>query len=179
MIKINLLPRAARKAAMPDRRRLLGGAIGTLVVLGAGYAWWTVSGAAADLRRRIENTKAEIQRLDVVAKKVDQLKADRKRLEERLQLIQRLAAIQAGPVRLLDVVNQELPDEIWLTSLTKTGTRVVIQGFAFSDFSIADFMTRLSRTAPLMTEVELSFSERAEVQKVPLKKFEIVCKMSG
>ncbi len=179
MIKVNLLPRTDRKAVVPDRRRLLGGAMGVLVVLGAGYAWWTVSGAAADLRRRIETTKAEIQRLDVVAQKVDQLKADRKRLEEKHQIIQRLVASQTGPVRLLDVLNQELPDEVWLTSLTKTGTRVVIQGFAFSDFSIADFMTRLSRTAPLVTEVELSFSEQAEVQKMPLKKFEIVCKMSG
>jgi Tfp pilus assembly protein PilN len=179
MIKINLLPRTARKTAAPDRRLLLGGAVGVLVFLGGGYAWWTVSGEAADLQRRIGATKAEIQRLDVVAKKVDQFKADRKKLEEKLQLIQRLLVSQAGPVRLLDVLNQELPEEVWLTSLTKVGTKIIIQGFAFSDFSIADFMTRLSRTAPLMTEVELSFSEKAEVQKVPLKKFEIVCKMSG
>ena len=179
MIKINLLPRTVRRTVAPDRRRLLGGALGILVFLGAGYAWWAVRGAAADLQRRIEATKAEIQRLDVIAKKVDQFTADRKKLEEKLQLIQRLLAAQTGPVRLLDALNRQLPDEVWLTSLTKNGTKVVIQGFAFSDYSIADFMTRLSQTAPLITGVELSFSEQAEVQKVPLKKFEIVCKMSG
>jgi len=63
MIKINLLPRTARKAAAPDRRLLLGGAVGILVFLGGGYAWWTVGGEAADLQRRIGATKAEIQRL--------------------------------------------------------------------------------------------------------------------
>ncbi len=82
-------------------------------------------------------------------------------------------------MHLLQSLSVELPDELWLTALSKTGTRLVIRGYSYTDFGIANFMTRLSHTAPLLKDVELVFSEQAEVRKVPLKKFEIVCTIAG
>jgi hypothetical protein len=40
-------------------------------------------------------------------------------------------------------------------------------------------MTQLGKKAPLIREVELVVSEQAEVQKVPLKKFEVICTVAG
>jgi hypothetical protein len=40
-------------------------------------------------------------------------------------------------------------------------------------------MTRLHRNAGLFSEVELTFTERAELQKVPIKRFELTLKLKG
>ncbi|MBI2080616.1 MAG: PilN domain-containing protein, partial [candidate division NC10 bacterium] len=81
------------------------------------------------------------------------------------------------PVRLMDQISRQLPNEVWLTGLRETGGRVTLQGFAFTDFAIAEYMTRLKRDGGLFSEVELSFSERTEVQKVPVKRFELTLRV--
>lgn len=179
MIRINLLPRVSRATAGREWRTAGGGvvALGVLAILG--ILWWMVSSEARSLEGQITTVQAEITRLDVVAKKVDQFKAEKKLLEERLKVIQTLLAAQSVPVHLMQALNDELPDEIWLSSISKTGNRLVIRGYSFTDFGIANFMTRLGKTAPLVREVELVVSEQAEVQKVPLKKFEVVCTVAG
>jgi Tfp pilus assembly protein PilN len=179
MIRVNLLPKVARRTATRDWRSVAGGVVAFLVVGGMFYMWWSVSSEARALQGRIVSIQAEIKRLEVVAKKVDKFKADKKMLEERLKVIRRLLASQSVPVHLLQALNDQLPDEVWLSAVTKTGGRLVIRGYSFTDFGIANFMTRLSRTSPLLRDVELVVSEQAEVQKVPLKKFEIITKVAG
>lgn len=179
MIRVNLLPKVSRASTTRDWRSMAGGAAAAFVVLAMVYMWWSVSSQARNLEGRIASTQAEIQKLESVAKKVDQYKADKKMLEERLKVIQTLLASQSVPVHLLQALNDQLPDEVWLNAVSKTGGRLIIRGYSFTDFGIANFMTRLGQAAPLLQDVELVVSEQAEVQKVPLKKFEIVCKVLG
>ncbi|MBW8057901.1 MAG: hypothetical protein FVQ86_07760 [candidate division NC10 bacterium] len=179
MIRVNLLPRVSRKAAAGGMRSMLVGFVALLVLAGLGYGWWSVYGHARTLEGRIVSMQAELKRLEVVANKVDKFKADKKTLEERIKVINSLLISQRVPVHLLQALNDELPDEVWLNSIAKTGTRLVIRGYSFTDFGIANLMTRLGRTAPLLQEVELVVSEQAEVQKVPVKKFEILCRVTG
>lgn len=179
MIRVNLLPKVGRRKAASDWRSNAGGAAAAFVLIAMVYMWWSVSSQARSLEGEIVSMQAEIQKLEAVAQKVDQFKADKKRLEERLKVIQTLLASQSVPVHLLQALNDELPDEVWLSAITKTGGRLVIRGYSFTDFGIANFMTRLGRTAPLFQNVELVVSEQAELQKVPLKKFEIICKIAG
>lgn len=179
MIRINLLPKTVRRAPDRDWRVQVGGVVGVLILLGMGYAWWSVSSETRTLQGRITTMQAELRRLDAVAKKVERFKADKRQLEQRLKVIQTLLTSQSTPVQLLSAISVKLPKELWLTSLSKTGSRLVIRGFSFTDFGIASFMTRLSQTAPLLKDVELVISEQAQVQKVPVKKFEIVCRVNG
>jgi type IV pilus assembly protein PilN len=152
---------------------------GLLLIAVLGFLWWMVSSQASSLEAQIVSMEAEIKRLEVVAKQVDQYKAEKKLLEERVRVIQTLLASQSIPVHLMQTLNDELPDEIWLNSISMTGNKLVLRGYSFTDFGIANFMTRLGKTAPLIREVELVVSEQAEVQKVPLKKFEVVCTVAG
>ena len=179
MIRVNLLPRTARASAERDWRSLAGGAAAGFIILVMLLMWWRVSSQAGSLRQEISSMQAELKQLEVVAKQVEQFKKEKKELEERLKAIQRLLAAQSVPVHLLQTLSVELTDELWLTSISKKGTRLRIKGYSFTDFGIANFMTRLSRKAPLLQDVELVVSEQTEVQKTTLKKFEIVCKMLG
>ena len=179
MIRVNLLPKAGRAATGGDWRTVGAGfgGLGLLAVLGA--VWWMVSSQASSLEGQITSIQTEIKRLEVVAKQVDQYKAEKKLLEERLRVIQTLLASQSIPVHLMQALNDELPDEISLNSISMTGNKLVLRGYSYTDIGIANFMTQLGKKAPLIREVELVVSEQAEVQKVPLKKFEVVCTVAG
>jgi len=179
MIRVNLLPKAGR-AATGGEWRTVGAGFGGLVLLAVlGVLWWMVASQASSLEGQIASMEAEIKRLEVVAKQVDQYKAEKKLLEERLRVIQTLLASQSIPVHLMQALNDELPDEIWLNSISMTGNKLVLRGYSYTDIGIANFMTQLGKKAPLIREVELVVSEQAEVQKVPLKKFEVVCTVAG
>ncbi|MBI3002996.1 MAG: PilN domain-containing protein [candidate division NC10 bacterium] len=177
MIKINLLPHLSRKKAAVNRRAQLAGLGAVVVLLALMYAWWTMASEARSLRAEIAVTQQELKRYDEIAKKVAKFEADKKRLEEKIKTIDRLIASQTGPVRLMDQISRQLPNEVWLTGLREAGGRVTLQGFAFTDFAIAEYMTRLKRDGGLFSEVELSFSERTEVQKVPVKRFELTLRV--
>ncbi|MFQ5655933.1 MAG: PilN domain-containing protein [Candidatus Methylomirabilales bacterium] len=179
MIRVNLLPKGARKTSTRDWRPMAGGIVGALVLLGMLYGWWSLSSEARSLQRRMGTLQVELRKLEKVAKKVERFKAEKRKLEQRLKAIKRLSASQSAPVSLLQALSIKLPDELWLTSMSKTGNRLVLRGYSFTDFGIADFMTQLGETAPLIRDVELVFSEKATVRKVPLKKFEIVCAIKG
>jgi len=179
MIKINLLPHVSRKKASVNRRAQLAGLGSVVVVLVLLYVWWSMVSASNELRVKIDQTQKELTRYEEVAKKVAQFEADKKRLQEKVTTIDRLIASQTGPVRLMDQISRQLPSEVWLTSLRETGGRILLQGYAFTDFAIAEYMTRLHRDAGLFTEVELSFTERAEVQKIPVKRFELSLKLKA
>ena len=179
MIRVNLLPKAGR-AATGGEWRTVGAGFGGLVLLAVlGVLWWMVASQASSLEGQIASMEAEIKRLEVVAKQVDQYKAEKKLLEERFRVIQTLLASQSIPVHLMQALNDELPDEVWLNSISMTGNKLVLRGYSYTDIGIANFMTQLGKKAPLIREVELVVSEQAEVQKVPLKKFEVVCTVAS
>lgn len=179
MIRVNLLSKTARTTAERDWRLLAGVAAAALVVVVMVFMYLNEKSQARSLEREITSMQAELKQLEEVARQVDQFKKDNQLLEERRNVIHRLLASQSLPVHLLQALSEQLTEELWLTSVSKTGTRLTIRGYSFTDFGIANFMTRLGRTAPLLTNVELVVSEQAEVDKVTLKKFEIICRMTG
>lgn len=180
MIRINLLPKEQRRRTVSfNWQTPLAALAGIVLLAGMGYGWWTLSGQVKALRYEVQRVREELQRFTHQAKEVDQLEAVKKSLEERQQVISRILTSKQGPARLLDELSRLLPNEIWLTSLAKTQDRLVIQGYAFSNFGVANLMTNLQKASPLFSQVELSFSEKALVQQVPVERFEITANVQG
>lgn len=177
MIRINLLPRAER-AARPTAVRwgvvMILGVVCLVAVLA--LLWLNLTMQISDLKQEIERTQAELLKYQTIAKEVEKYKADKRNLEEKLASIDRLKAGQVGPVHMLDEASQLLPQGIWLTSLNNSASRLTLQGYSFSNFAIADFMTRLAKApSARFTNVDLTYSEQAKIGKVPIEKFEITC----
>jgi len=174
MIKINLLPREERKRRAPINTTFLLGSVGAVVALLAmGYGWYWLNGEVNRLQADIQQTQAEMKRFEELAKQVDKFQAEKKRLEEKITIIATLTAAQGGPVRLLDEVSKALPNEVWLTAFTRTGKKLDISGIAYSNFSVANFMTNLSSASGLISNVDLVVSEKATVEQVPVERFSI------
>jgi type IV pilus assembly protein PilN len=174
MIKINLLPREERKRRAPMNTTLLLGIVGAAVTcLAMAYGWFWLHGEVGRLQEDIQRTQAELKRFEELAKQVDKFQAEKKRLEEKLKIIQALVLAQGGPVRLLDEVSKALPNEVWLTALSRTGKRMDISGIAFSNFNVATLMTNLGQASPLISSVDLVVSEKTLVEQVPVERFTI------
>jgi type IV pilus assembly protein PilN len=173
MIKINLLPREERKRrTQVSPAVLLGVLAAVVVVLAMGYGWYWLNGEVNRLQSDIQTTQAELKRFEELAKQVDKFQAEKKRLEEKIKVIETLVVAQGGPVRLLDEVSKALPNEVWLTTFNRVGKRLEIGGIAFSNFSVANFMTNLGASV-LIANVDLVVSEKAVVEQVPVERFNI------
>jgi type IV pilus assembly protein PilN len=174
MIKINLLPREERRRRAPINTKIWLGVAGAIVAfLAMGYGWFWLNGEVNRLQGDIRTTQAELKRFEEEAKLVDTFQAEKKRLEEKLKIIQALMVAQGGPVRLLDEISKALPNEVWLTALTRSGKKLDISGIAYSNFNVATFMTNLGSATELIANVDLVVSEKAVVEQVPVERFSI------
>jgi type IV pilus assembly protein PilN len=174
MIKINLLPREERKRRAPVNSKVWVAAVVGLGVLGVmAYGWMWLNGEVGRLQTEIQKTQGELKRFEELAKQVDKFQAEKKVLEEKLKIIQALVVAQSGPVRLLDAVSNALPAEVWLTGFTRTGKKLDVSGIAYSNFTVANFMTNLASASTLISNVDLVVSEKTVVEQVPVERFSI------
>lgn len=179
MIRVNLLPRVARRKRRIEKRKVLTILLVLVVLFGMAYLYYNLRTQVQSLRAQISQVQAELTRYQVLVKKVDQFKGDRKKLQEKLAAINRLMASRTGPVKVMDEVSKFLPAEVWLTSISQSSSKIVIQGYSFTNFGVADFLTRLNRSSSLFQDVELSYSEKTVVEKVPVERFEITLNTKG
>ncbi len=174
MIRINLLPKEQRIRRAPVNTTRILAAVGAVIVLLAmAYGWYWLNGEVGRLETAIQQTRADLKRFEELAKQVDKYRAEKKRLEEKIQVIGTLLAAQAGPVRLIDELSKALPNEVWLTAFSRTGKRLEISGVAFSNFNVATLMTNLGKVSEIISNVDLVVSEKSTVEQVPVERFTI------
>lgn len=178
MIKINLLPPEERvkRVAIPTNL-ILAGLGGVLVLIAMAYGWYWLSGEVSRLQSAIVQAKADQKRFEELTKQVDKFKAEKKRLEDKIKVIDTLVAGQGGPVRLLDEVYRALPQEVWLTTLNKSGKKLEITGVASSNFTVATFLTNLGKASKLLANVDLVVSEKITIENQSLERFTITAEV--
>ncbi len=178
MIKINLLPREERIRRAPvDTRLILAGFGAVILLLAMGYGWYWLSGEVRHLEASIQQARADLKRYEDLAKQVDRFREEKKRLEDKIKVIETLVAAQRGPVQILDEVSKALPNEVWLTALNRTGKRLEISGIAFSNFNVAALMTNLGKASNLLSSVDLVVSEKTTVGDVGVERFTITAEL--
>ena len=180
MIRINLLPREERRrkirVEVPQAAIV---ALTILVVAGMWGYWRLVRRDVERIRADIVSTRREIAQNQQIVRLVEQYGRDKNQLQNRLTLVQRLVTDQGIPVRLLDGISQALPDDVWLAGISKVSGKLVVQGYAASHFAVANLMTALGRIKPIISSVELNYSELQIFENKPVERFEIIAALSG
>ena len=180
MIKINLLPREERRRKVQVKVPQAAVVLLTILIVGGMWLYWrSVKRDVQRIQVEIVATRNEIAQNQQIVRLVEQYTRDKKQLEDRLTLIQRLVNAQSTPVSLLDGISQALPDDVWLAGVSKLTGRLVVQGYASSHFSVADLMIALGRLKPIISSVELIFSELQMYENKPVERFEILATVSG
>jgi len=159
MIRINLLAterpaaggkKRAASSAAPSAPGALQAYLFLVLFAGGtalfcGFLWFVKSASIRELDSQIESAKKRQQELQAIKAKVDEYEAQKRMLDAKINLIEKLQQEQSGPVHLLDEVSRALPDFVWLTSLEQNGNTLSFKGESNGLSSVADFMTKLGQ----------------------------------
>lgn len=155
MIEINLLPhRESRRIA--ELRQTFAILFLGLVVAGGGIFF-----VSRDLNANLERAETNVKQLEAAIEqfkpqqaKVAKFKKQRKRLEEKIDVIQGLERARTGPVRLFDELSLLTPERLWLRSLKTKGHKITLEGSSLDTGIVADFLRSMNQSE-FFTEVDL------------------------
>jgi type IV pilus assembly protein PilN len=171
--RINLLPhreerrKASRKhfAIVAAMTAVLGGAV---VLLVHGFYAAKVS----EQTSRNDFLKKETAKLDKDIEEIKKLKDEIAALLSRKQVIETLQADRAQTVYLLDQLVRQLPDGIYLRSITQRGLRVNLLGYAQSNARVSTLMRNIESSgwleAPKLNEIKATMVNAKRVSEFNL-----------
>ncbi|MEW5805930.1 MAG: PilN domain-containing protein [Acidobacteriota bacterium] len=157
MIKINLLAErrpAKERAPIITIERGEGWwrgliLIGIIVLSFIVVAGWYYSLDRQTRRLKAENERAdkELKRLEEVRKKGDLYQKRRDLLERKVNIILQLKKNQTVPVLILDQISRNLPDFLWLDSLSEKSNVITLNGKATTYTAVSNFYNNLNQSA--------------------------------
>ncbi len=177
MIRINLLPfRAARKKENIRRQVSIFSLMLVLVILILVYYVTWVDRKIDHLNSGITQLKGQIALYKNKADQVTSIKKKLKILEQKLDIVHSLEAKRKAPVQLIEAFTQLMvPERMWITSLKADEKSVVLQGLAYDNKTVADFMTRVEMSS-LFSSVDLKTLQMKQIKgDARLKSFEVSC----
>lgn len=178
MIRINLLPfRAARKKENV-RRQLSVFILSVFFTIAALYFINVkLNSQIQHLSTKVENTKKELAKYDKINKEIAAIKKELAILSKKIEVVKKLDTNRKEPVIFLDTMTKMvIPRRMWLTSLEVKEKKIMLEGIALDNKTVADFMTRME-VSNFFDGVNLKTlkQEKTKKKKLNLKKFEITC----
>src|SRR6202158_549285 len=169
MIRINLRCQVRPKAA---RRPVpLGAMFQLMLIVGAlalsiGALWLHYAALHSEVRKtqeQIGKLKAEKLRLEGLKQEVDTFDARKKVLTQRINVIEQLQRDRTGGQELLDTISTTVSrtDALWLTSMSRKGNTLVIEGTARSMNAVANYITQMRRSG-YFQKIEIKESRQDE-----------------
>jgi type IV pilus assembly protein PilN len=171
VIRINLLPvrELRRQARMRRQLYIFGAAVGA-VLIGVALVWWEDMRGIGRLEAEKAGLNAELASLKSIVDEVAELEKRETLLNARLETIKRLRQNQRGPVRVLDTLSRNLPEQAWLEAIEESAGVYKVMGYALTNFAVADLLRHLQQSREF-TAVDLISSEQAVVANREIKKF--------
>jgi type IV pilus assembly protein PilN len=182
MIRINLLAverereRSKTRVVIPAAQRATIGAtlILLMTVLGVGWWFWSLRQQSILVDEEIARAEIQTQQLRSVLAQVQKFEARKAQLQQRVSIIEQLRNGQQAPVHVLDEISKSLPDRLWLTDMTQTGSEFAISGMTTSMTAVSDFIANLESTRWFKRPVEIVDSQvQADAKIGDLVKFSV------
>ncbi|HXQ25887.1 MAG TPA: PilN domain-containing protein [Candidatus Acidoferrales bacterium] len=171
MIRINLLGQArpkATKQAVPLEAtvQILFAcvAVGLALVI-LGITFYQQKRQLDDTNKRIAALRAEKASLQQIKQDVDRFESQKAVLQQRIDVIETLQRNRSGAQDLLQMVANTVVriDALWLTSLSRQGDSIELQGEAGSINAVANFITELKRSG-YFDQVEIKNAKENDLQ---------------
>lgn len=105
---------------------------------------------------------------------IKKFKEDEALIESRISALEKIAKDRQREIRVMDLLQNVIPEKAWLSRLEINPDRVNIQGMAMSDFEVSSFLEALTKSVFLM-DVNLVSSNEVTEDGIVLKRFEISC----
>ena len=143
------------------------------VLVAAGYWYWEKR-ERDNRRETVAQREGEAKKLESIIAEVEDYQRRKDSLQNRIDLINQLKQNQKGPVRIMDQISRDLPDLVWLDSMTINAGQVQITGRGLNPNAIALFIENIKKdpyfeeptfggvtqvsVAPLVYSFDMSFA---------------------
>lgn len=144
MARINLLP--WREELRKQRQTEFGYMMLGAAVAAVALVYFVISyydGQIADQEGRNALIQAEIVKLDKQIAEIKELEKKKQELVTRIEIIQNLQLSRPLVVRLFDTLPRTLPDGVYLTELSRTGSALAMKGKTESNNRVSKFMRNI------------------------------------
>jgi type IV pilus assembly protein PilN len=173
MNHINLLPHREerRRRARQHFFVVAGGtAIVGVLVVGLMHTFYAAKIETQTDRNRF--LKSEIVKLDKDIAEIKKLRDEIQALLARKQVIETLQADRAQTVHLLDELVRQMPEGVYLRSVSQKGLRVNLVGYAQSNARVSTLMRNIE-ASPWLEKPELIEVRAANVEKKRVSEFNL------
>ncbi len=178
MIKINLLAekRKKKKIKGPANFVIQIAIVAVATLLAAVIATALLKLKVSQLKAEIETNNATIVDLTKKINEVKKYEQYNKEIQQKSAIIETLRKNQSVPVKILNDISMTLPNGVWLSFLIYKDEGVDLEGYAFTNFNIVNYVENLKKLEHL-TDVYLVESRESEVEKKKAYKFKIIFKV--
>ena len=181
MIKINLLPtkrKPPKKITELQQQMVLGALLLILSGIGFWYFWTQLNNRIETLQREKAAAEARIREQDNMLKEVKTVEEERKKVADKIGVIEQLKKNQGSLVRLLDELSKALPQGVNLKSLSEKNGQVDIDGTAFTNNDIVHFVDNL-KASPFFTDVFLQESVQGVQEGIEIYTYKLQVTFRG
>ena len=171
--RVNLLPhRAERRKRAKQHFAIVsaGTAVVGLLIVGLVHSYFAERISAQEGRNQF--LKSEIAKLETEIAEINKLKDEIRALLARKQVIETLQADRAQTVHLLDELVKQMPEGVFLKSLSQKGMRIQLLGYAQSNARVSTLMRNIESSRWLSTP-ELIEVKSAGIDKRRVSEFNL------
>jgi type IV pilus assembly protein PilN len=93
----------------------------------------------------VNEAQIEVDKLAPIIAEVEQFKAKKAKLENKVNIISQLKNNQQGPVQIMDEISRALPELLWMDRMQVSGQSITLTGRAFNTNAVANFLENLDR----------------------------------
>ncbi len=178
MIKINLLHRSVeekeKKANVVRQLAIVFLSLFIFLVILASVHLY-IAHSITNLETDIATKEARLLVLKKIIGEIDDIREEKRVLEKKLAVINRLEEGRLYPVRMLDEFNTLVsPRDIQLTKVSEQGSQVSIEGVGRDNIAVALFMKSLE-LSKFIQSVDLISSKQVDMSGVKVNQFSLSC----
>jgi type IV pilus assembly protein PilN len=134
--------------------------------------WKLQSDKIAALEKSKAGAEARLREQDIILKEVKNVEDERKKVTEKIEIIEKLKKNQSGPVRLLDEISTALPQGVNLASLVENNNNINIDGEAFTNEDIVRFVEHL-KASRFLTDVMLLETSQTKREGIEIYRYKM------
>lgn len=132
---------------------------------------------ATSLRRQLDEVKKKNLGAAKIVDEIARFENEQTVLQGQINAIETIKRDRLREVRVLDYIQREIPEKVWLQKLDLQDGRLLISGFATADSELTTFMDGLQRSAYLKDVLLVRSTEAVIPEMGTVKRFEISCNM--
>ncbi|GEM_PF-1743591 len=194
VFEINLLPEKYRKKGFSIQfdARVLGGIGGIVLVVLLVLTTIKVNRQADDLTEQRDALLGQKEEVETIAQRVRNQQRETQTIEERIATLEGLGGRNAVQLRILEIINEQLPPNIWLQEVNQVPPRqqagargsgisedqvLNFEGIALRKEGVTEWITRLQEQ-DLIQRVQTNYLRPTRVQDADIFEFSLTAVMN-